>query len=728
MSQEIEDHRLLNQSNNEPFSSILERNVSRRGIMRGGMGLAAMSVLGGFGLVGCSDDDVVKPGGGKNPLTLAFDSIMGRTGDGADRIFVPEGYSAQVVIPWGTPINNSVGQWSADRSVTPEYQANSVGMHHDGMYHFPLSEESASREFLMALNNEYIDQGALWSPQGGPTNQGSGNRPANEVRTEINAHGVTIVKLSKDSDNIWSADTGSRYNFRYTSATPIELSGPVRGSDYVVTAYSPNGTRTRGTNNNCGNGFTPWGTYLTCEENWPNVFTKTSGRTIDDNRIGIPDGRSRYAWETAAGAADEVEGEFSRFNATPTAANASADYRNEPRTFGYIVEIDPYGNTASVGTEAAALKRTYLGRFRHEGAWVGKLEAGQPVVFYSGHDSRNEYIYKFVSAANWDAADANRPGEDYDRLAIGSKYLDEGTLYVARFDADGSGEWLPLTPTATTRNGQPLWQALELANAQDIAGVIINTCDAADFMGATPMDRPEWGAVDPASGDVYMTLTNNSDRTAEGTAATFNNSGSNIDNLGVTYDTAPVNGPNPRAENGGGQVIRWREPTPGATTFQWEIFVFGAGANDTDNLSGLTELNQFASPDGLWYEDRGDGEGILWIQTDNGYDPVADNTNDQVLAVVPSSVSKGPGDAAVIDPADQAQLKRFAVGPNGCEVTGIFTTPDQTAMFINIQHPGNWPADPNQNVQDALINTTGTVRPRASTVVIQKLDGGKIGV
>ena len=729
MSQEIEDHRLLNRSSNEPFSSILDRHVSRRGIMRGGMGLAAMSVLGSFGLAGCSDD-VVKPNapGEKSPLSLAFDSIMGRTGDGADRIFVPEGYSAQVLIPWGTPLNNSVGQWSADLAVTPEFQANSVGMHHDGMYHFPLSEQSASREFLMALNNEYIDQRALWAPQGGPTNPSSGNRPANEVRTEINAHGVTIVKLSKNSENVWSSDTASPYNFRYTSATPIELSGPVRGSDYVITAYSPNGTLSRGTNNNCGSGYTPWGTYLTCEENWPNVFTKASGRTIDDDRLGIPDGRSRYAWETAAGAVDEVNGEFARFNATPSAASASGDYRNEPRTFGYIVEIDPYGNTSSVGTEAAALKRSYLGRFRHEGAWPGKLVAGQPVVFYSGHDSRNEYIYKFVSDANWDPSDANRPGENYDRLAIGSKYMDEGTLYVARFDADGSGEWLPLTPTATARNGQPLWQALGLANAQDVAGVIINTCDAADLMGATPMDRPEWGAVDPASGDVYMTLTNNSDRTAEGTAATYTNGAGSVEALGAAFDTAPVNGPNPRPDNGAGQVIRWREPSVGATTFNWEIFVFGAAEGDADNISGLTELNQFASPDGLWYDDRGDGEGILWIETDNGYGPVGDYTNDQVLAVVPASISIGPGDAAVIDPSDQAQLKRFAVGPNGCEVTGIFATPDKTALFINIQHPGNWPADPGQNVQDATINTNGTVRPRAATVVIQKLDGGKIAV
>ncbi|KFF48167.1 dTDP-glucose 4,6-dehydratase [Gammaproteobacteria bacterium MFB021] len=730
MSKEIEDHRVLNQSTNEPFSSVLSRRVSRRGIMQGGAGLAAMGLLGGFGLAGCSSDDSNdngSAGGGSSeatPLALAFASIRGSRTNG---VVVPEGYVAQVLIPWGTPLDNSVGAWSADRSVTPDYQAASVGMNHDGMHNFALSEESASREFIMALNNEYIDQGALWAPQGGPTNADKGARPADEVRTEINAHGVTLVKLMLDANGQWREERGSRYNRRITSATPIELAGPVRGSDYVVTAYSTNGTRTRGTNNNCANGYTPWGTYLTCEENWPEVFTKSSDRYPDDERLGLPEGRGRYGWETAQGG---TNGEFARFNATPSAASAAGDYRNEPRTFGYVVEIDPYGNTASVGTETAALKRTHIGRFRHEGCWPGKVIEGEPVVFYSGHDSRNEYIYKFVSKAKWDPQDANRPGQDYDRLAIGSKYLDEGTLYVARFNADGSGDWLPLTPDATTQNGRPLWQALNLANERDLAGVIINTCDAADFMGATPMDRPEWGTVDPSSGEVYMTLTNNSKRTAEGTAATYTDSGSDIEALGAGYATAPVNAANPRPDNEGGQVIRWREPSPAATDFEWEVFVFGAAENDPDNFSGLTELNQFASPDGLWYDDRGDGRGILWIETDNGYDNVTDYTNDQVLAVVPGNVSRGPGDKAVIDAADQAQLKRFAVGPNGCEVTGIFATPDKTSLFINIQHPGNWPADPDANVQDATvaIPASESVRARAATVVIRKRDGGEIAV
>ena len=720
MSEEIEDHRLFNHSENEPFSSVLERRIARRSVLRGGLGVAAATMLGGFGLAGCSSDS---DGGNDDAdddmaaaMRLAFEAIAGSQ---QDAVVVPAGYTAQVLIPWGTPINASAPAFSEELNFTPEIQANTVGMHHDGMYHFPLSEETASSDFLLAMNNEYIDQGALWAPQGGATNASAGARPADEVRTEINAHGVTIVRISKDANGSWGVADDTSYNRRITTDTPMDLAGPVAGSDFVVTAYSPTGMTTRGTNNNCANGYTPWGTYLTCEENWPSVFIKDSGREADDDRIGILSGRGRYAWETAAGDATEVNGEFARFNATPSGATAADDYRNEPRTYGYIVEIDPYTNTSR------PVKRTAMGRFRHEGCWVGKLTEGEPVVFYSGHDSRNEYIYKYVSDTLWSASDANQAAATgVDRLAIGSKYLDNGTLYVARFDADGSGEWLALTPDAMTQAGdQTLAAALGLA-ADDLAGIIINTCDAADLVGATPMDRPEWGAVDPVSGDVYMTLTNNSDRTAEGTGPTYTNGGSSVEEAGVGFGSAPVNAANPRAENAHGQVIRWREPSPGQTTFDWDIFVFGAlpDSDESENLSGLTAQNYFSSCDGLWYDDRGDGNGILWIETDTGG---TDFTNDQVLAVIPSSVGKASGDAAVIDAADQAQLKRFAVGPNGCEVTGIFATPDKTALFINIQHPGNWPAS---DSDDATAETTGTVRPRASTVVIQKSDGGQIAV
>ncbi|MGP9510391.1 PhoX family protein, partial [Halomonas sp. AOP42-C1-46] len=458
---------------------------------------------------------------------------------------------------------------------------------------------------------------------------------------------------------------------------------------------------------------------IACEENWPNVFVNHGQLFQDDARIGIPTDKSRYGWDTSAGDASEENDEFARFNITPRGERAEDDYRNEARTFGYQVEVDPY-------SDALAVKRTALGRFRHEGCWLGKLEAGQPVVYYSGHDSRNEYVYKYVSDVAWDPADANRPGEAYDRLSIGNKYMDNGTLYVARFHADGSGEWLPLTPGAQTRDGRTLAAALGLAD-DDAAGIIINTCDAADLLGATPMDRPEWASVDPASGEVYLTLTNNTQRTAEETTPTYTNDGEHLEQVGVGYDLAPTNAANPRANNEAGHIIRWRESRlPNA--FAWEVFVFGAAADDADNHSGLTEMNQFASPDGLWFDEREDGQGILWIQTDNGYDGVTEYTNDQLLAVVPNGLDDIQGTGPVINSSNQQQLKRFAVGPNGCEVTGIFATPDKTALFINIQHPGNWPADGNALVQDATAVASGQVRPRAATVVIQKRDGGPIGV
>jgi secreted PhoX family phosphatase len=756
MSKETETNEVFNHSKNKPLSSIIEHRISRRSVLQGSLNVAATTVLGGFGSTAMARGRSHWGFGHEypQPLVLGFESIQGSR---TDAVVVPEGYEAQVLVPWGTPLNDSAVEWQENLQMTPEQQLNSVGMHHDGMYHFPLSDETASEEFLLTVNHEYIDQTALWKPQGGPTNAKAGARPADEVRTEINAHGVSVIQVRKQSDGSWTHVKNSPYNRRITSATPMQLSGPVAGTDYVKTAYSVDGTQTRGTNNNCACGFTPWGTYLTCEENWPGYFCKSAN--LDDARLGVSQERGRYGWETATDG--EVDGEFQRFDATPSGVSPTDDYRNEPRTFGYVVEIDPYTNTAAV-------KRTHLGRFRHEGCWLGKLIPGEPVVYYSGHDAVSEYIYKFVSDALWDPRDANRPGDEYDRLAIGNKYLDTGTLYVARFNDDGSGEWLPLTPDAITKDGQRLADALGLAE-DDLAGIIINTCDAADLMGATPMDRPEWGTVDPQSGEVYMTLTNNWRRQD---AYSYTNGGNDIDELGVGYDTVPTNSANPRQfpDNEAGHIIRWRDFAFG-TAFVWEIFVFGAGAADSSNPSGLTELNQFGNPDGLWYDDRGYGQGILWIETDNGYDPVENYTNDQVLAVVPATLGfnryhadavanpmhwgSGPehhhrfdrGDdvrdvskrehferaafgfsrrvhqeESVINPSNQAQLKRFAVGPNGCEVTGIFAPPDKTALFINIQHPGNWPSG-----TDATAVTSGEIRPRASTVVIRKIDGGKVG-
>ena len=676
MSRDTGDNLDRNLSGNRPMAAVLDAYLSRRSVMRGSLG-AAIAMIAGTGLTGCfdssdsDDDDAPTPADPK--LALGFESIAGSK---TDACVVAAGYSAYVLAPWGTPFNSNGGTWKSDGSNTSTEQANSAGMHHDGMHFFPIN--GSSEDGLIAINYEYIDEDALHP--NGQTNATSGNRPAEEVRKEINAHGAGVLRIRKVSGR-WQVVENDPLNRRFTTATVMDISGPMRGTDHLITKFSIDGTQTRGTNNNCGNGYTPWGTYLTCEENWPSVFVNATGTVPPDQaRIGVSTGEGRYRWETAAGDSTERADEFARFNLAPGNGDASQDYRNEASTYGYIVEIDPYS------ASTRAVKRTALGRVRHEGCWPGLAVAGKPIVFYTGDDSNNEYLYKFVSEALWDEADANPS----DRLATGAKYMDRGTLYVARFDDQGKGVWLPLTVDSVTTDNSTLG-----AKFTDLPGIILNTRGAADAVGATPMDRPEWTAVNPLNGDVYLTLTNNNGRTTPNIA-------------------------NPRTPNRHGHIIRWHD-SDDHLTFEWDIFVFGANAAGTADLnrSGLTELNQFASPDGMSFDSRG----ILWVQTDNGESTITSYTNDQMLAVIPTNLVDASGEQVPVNAENQVDLRRFFVGPNGCEVTGIAFTPDNKTMFVNIQHPGNWPS-----TDVATDVTSGSVRPRASTVVIQRNDGGEIGV
>lgn len=695
MSKSISDKTVRNPGKNTPFSEILERSMSRRTVMRGGLA-AAFATMTSLGLSGCNSSDDDDADSGQAPATpdtppnpvvppatlkLGFESLPNSMTDGC---VVPSGYVAHVFAPWGTPLNDNAQPWDQNGNNSSNDLLNAMGMHHDGMHYFPI--EGSSTEGLLAVNHEYVDADALHP--NGPTRI-AGKRPVEEVRKEINAHGVAIVHVRRASGR-WTIVNNSRYNRRFTSATAMKLAGPVGGTDWVKTPFSPNGTQVRGTNNNCGNGYTPWGTYITAEENWAACFVNKGTRPAHQRRVGVASSTGRYRWETAAGDASEVLGEFARFDVTETGASATQDWRNEVNGFGYLVEIDPY-DPSSIAT-----KRTSMGRFAHEGCTYSKPEAGKPLAFYSGDDSRFEYIYRFVSEAVWDPKDAERT----DRLAVGAKYLDKGTLYVARFNDDGTGEWLALTGTATGDGGRTL--------ADEFGGldaILINTRGAADFVGATPMDRPEWTVTHPVNGDIYVTLTNNTGRNA----------------------TTGTNGPNPRLNNRNGHIVRWHDEA-GSTKFKWDIFVFGsdAGADADTNRSGLTELNQLASPDGLGFDPRG----ILWIQTDNGIDGgrnnnVARATNDQMLAVIPGALADSTGTGPAINASNQASLRRFFVGPNDAEITGFAFTPDYTSIFLNVQHPVNWPA---YGTDDASVASTTTVRPRSSTVVIQRVDGGPIGV
>lgn len=677
MSQQTSDPKIYNKSSNPSITQVMEKEVSRRSVLKGSASLAAFSFLSGLGLSGCSSDssDDTPVAGG---IELGFDSIAGTK---IDAVSVPQGYTAQILAPWGTPLNNQANDWDPDGNNTSTDQLNAMGMNHDGMHFFPL--ENSATEGLLCINHEYINCDHLHP--NGPTSPGD-KRPAEEVRKEINAHGISVVHIKLEDDQ-WQVVKNSDYNRRFTAGTTMAVTGPVAESslELLKTKYTTekgDHKLARGTNNNCGNGHTPWGTYLTCEENWPDYFINHG--TMDDKqeRIGISDSVTRYSWETVDDRQEKETGEFSRFNITE-GNNPEEDFRNEAHGFGYIVEIDPYDN------KSIATKRTALGRFRHEDCSFGKLTEGQPVVFYSGHDGKFEYIYKFVSEALWNPADAN----PVDRLTVGAKYMDKGTLYVAQFNEEGKGRWISLVEsTSATSVGETLGDKIGT-----LAEILLNAPLAGDLVGATKMDRPEWTAVDPESGTVYVTLTNNDER-AQGNVA------------------------NPRPDNKYGHIVRWNEGAS-ATEFTWDFFLFGSDDSEDaqTNLSGLTASNEFGSPDGLAFDDRG----ILWVQTDGGE---VDSTNDQMLAIVPSRISAPQDGSPAVNTDNQDELRRFFVGPNGCEVTGIAFSADHASLFVNLQHPGNWP--PANGTTDATEETPAgfNVRPRSSTVVIRKVDGEPVGV
>lgn len=657
---------VVNHSENLPFHQVLSARMQRRAVMKGTVGAALASVM-GLGLVACGSDsdsdDETASGNTQTPGTteraLGFQAVPVSMDN---QVVVPEGYSSKTFLPWGTPITGSYPDYRADGTNSGADQEEQVGMHHDGMHFFPIDQKSggnSSTEGLLVMNHEYINQEAIHAE--GATYNADGSRPADEVRKEIAAHGVSVVHIKQDANGEWDVVFGSPLNRRVTGGTEMEIRGPLRGYHKLFTKFSPNGTRTRGTLNNCSMGPTPWGTYLTAEENWHGYFANSDAtQPREQIRHGVGS-ESRYDWELADNKADQ----YVRFNVSALGGSASEDYRNEANTFGFMVEIDPFN------PESMPQKRTALGRFGHEGVIFAPAKEGEPVVCYSGDDSRFEYIYKFVSSKPYYAATA------------GGYLLDEGTLYVARFNEDGSGEWLALdldNPAFASKvNAAKGTTVGDVAfdGFENQADVLLNTRLAADIAGATPMDRPEWGAVDPNTGEVYFTLTNNTKRTED-----------------------QVNAANPVAQNKNGHIIRWQEAGNDYTadSFEWDIFVFAGEQGtetvvDGDAVVTLNDDNIFNSPDGLWF----DYNGRLWIQTD-GY---SDETfgNQMMLAANPET----------------REIKRFFVGPQGCEVTGVVTTPDSKTMFVNIQHPrGNWP-------------NAAEDRPRDACVIVTRNDGGVIG-
>ena len=711
-----------NPTNNTDFQTVINRRLNRRSILKGGTGLTAAAFFGALPLVGCSDDDdnisspIVEDGNDaaipaqgdlKRPETLKFKAVAHST---AETMTVAEGYKAEMILPLGTPLMPGLDDWKDNREQSAESFEWRMGDNHDGMWFFGKNSNAydakASENGLLVMNHEYVNSEEL-SPFGYYVIEDKDAAPlfqrrrlASDVRREVNCHGVAVVEMKRRANGMgYEMVPNSKYNRRITSSTTAQLAGPVAGSDLVKTKFDPTGFQTRGINNNCGAGLSPWGTYLTTEENFLGVFARgqdASQLSASDNygreRYGAPENSpgSRYLWHTPDAKDAIITDEFSRWDMTAVGASAADDYRNGFNTFGYITEIDPFDQNST------PQKRTAMGRFAHENCAYAPVKQGKPVVFYMGDDARGEYIYKFVSKAMWSNADIGGG------LKAGDKYLNDGTLYVAIFNEDGSGEWKALVQG---QNGLDAFNSALPFNSQD--EVLVYARAAGDAAGATKMDRPEWVSVSPMTGDVYVTLTNNKYR-------------------GVREDQ-PLSAANPRSYqvngkpsgNDNGHIIRWAE-TGGdhaATSFEWDIYLFGAPSNlSAENLSQLSASNDLSSPDGLYFDPRG----VLWIQTDDG--AYTDTTSCMLLAALPGKVSDGTtittsaGQQTRIGmSASNDNIKRFFVGPEGCEVTGITMTPDFKTLFINIQHPGNtWGA------------VAGGSTPRSATVMITKEDGDVI--
>ena len=669
----------LNPNPNESILDVIDRvEPGRRRFLKFTAGGAAMSMT-ALPLSMKAAHAAPPPVGG-----IGFTQLAADTQPITDAVSVPAGYTATTFFSWGDPISSG-SAFVANVAMTEADQLRRAGMHHDGMHFFPFPTSGAggfsNERGLLAINHEYTDEGLLHNS----TAIGSVTQTAAMTRASQAAHGVSIIEVRKVGGT-WGVVRPSSFARRITANTPMKVSGPAKGHARMITAADPLGENVLGTANNCAHGYTPWGTYLTCEENFNGYFGTTTALTGGnaltslENRYGISGAGFGYRWHLTDPRFD--------IRATP----------NEPNRFGWVVEIDPF-NPASV-----PVKRTALGRFKHESAAV-VVGDNNKVVVYMGDDERNDYIYKFVCSGTYNPTNrgANR------------NLLDAGTLYVAKFNSDNTGTWIPLVYDATNANG------LGPANGwADQGDIVIRARQAADRVGATMMDRPEWVAVHPTTREVYCTLTNNNRRGS--LPASSNNA------AGTTTAASarpPVDAANPRPDNRYGHIIRWRETgnDVAATTFDWDIFMLAgdslnASANLQGNIndSGVPGSSDFGAPDGLWF----DANGRLWVQTDQ----VGDGSGDWV--------NIGSNTMSAVDPSN-GKTYRFVTSPRNCEVTGVITTPDGKAMWINIQHPGeDWSGSftAKSTWPDSGVNgATGVAlsKPRSSTVLITKDDGGVIG-
>jgi secreted PhoX family phosphatase len=639
-----------NGSNNPTLGDVVAARFGRRDFLRGALGVSAIAAA-------------------VSPLALAAASSV--RADNGTRFnfkevaagvdanhYVADGYEADVLIRWGDPVLPDAPPFDPLRQ-SAEAQKRQFGYNNDYLGYFPMPGSDPGRHGLLAVNHEYTNEELMFSGLGRQDGKAAFEKMTSELAAiERAAHGGCVLEVRRD-DGKWRVVRDSKFARRIDTDTPMEISGPAAGHERLKTSGDPGGRRVHGMLNNCAGGMTPWNTWLSCEENFHGYFW---GKLADSHaearnykRYGVPGNWQAWGkWDKRFDIAAEP---------------------NEANRFGWVVEIDPFDPTST------PKKRTALGRFKHEGACVLVSKDGR-VVVYSGDDERFDYVYRFVSARIFVPNDR----------AANVDLLDDGTLSVARYDADGSGEWIDLV------YGQgPLTEANGFRSQAD---VLIETRRAADLLGPTKMDRPEDIEASPQDQKVYVILTNNTNRKPD-----------------------QVNTANPRPDNRFGHIIEMM-PSDGdhaARRFTWEILlkcgdptIAEVGATFS---SATTKNGWFGMPDNCVI----DGQGRLWISTDGNSD-TGTGRSDGLWAVETKGAGRGT-----------SQL--FYRCPAGAELCGPIFTPGDETVFVAIQHPGDdgqeWATfgristfdDPSTRWPDFDPN----MPPRPAIVAITRKGGGKIG-
>jgi uncharacterized protein len=617
---------------------VVARAVSRRAVLKSG--IAAAIVLSTGCVAGPAQQ--VRPGAdpaatGVLGPSLTFTPIEPNM---LDDVVVPDAYAWEVLVRWGEPILEGAPGFDFNAQ-TPDAQAGQFGYNCDYVAFLP----TAGEEGVLWVNHEFTNPEIMlpgWNPET-PTRA--------HVEIEMAALGGSVVAVESAGPGRYRFVPGHRLNRRITVFTPMEITGPAAGVELLATSEDPTGTRVLGTLNNCAGGVTPWGTILTCEENFDEFFGNVEAvtdpriRALHD-RIGFDEGPSPRRWEL----------HYPRFDLSREP--------KEPFRFGWVVEVDP------TDPSFVPRKRTALGRFKHEAA-NPKIAPDGRVAFYLGDDERFEYVYKFVTAGQF------REGDRETNLSL----LDDGTLYVARFDAgaqgQGTGVWLPLV------HGEGGLTADRGFTSQ--ADVLINARGAADILGATPMDRPEDIEANPVTSTVYAVFTNNSERGTPGNP-----------------DPGPAN---PRPANAGGHIIEITEDgdDAAATSFAWQIFMLCGNPDDPSTFFagfGKDQVSPIATPDNLAF----DAQGNLWIATDGQQGVIG--FNDGYYGVP-------------VEGSDRGHVRMFASVPRGAEATGPEFSPDGAALFASIQHPGE-----DGSLDQPLSDWPDRAQPpRPSVIVIRKEQG-----